>query len=261
MTKPGGGADGTWEQPEPGLEPGAEPWLEPVGEPAGAPDVVVPAVGGPVGEPAGAPDVAERAVGEPIEGAPVWVSGAGGERLLGRPELAQVLRFVQAGYRVAGVLLGVVAGFALVLGLLVWTIQDWAWPGRDGAAAWGGLLLLIVLLVPAAAFGWMRRRCRRGARVAPGDLEADLRTYRRTAVDGVGDLADATVRRAGESGWRRPARIARRAFRLRELVDPEAQAIRAVLGPFAPGAIPLLWLGSFGTLVLLFIALPAAIFS
>jgi hypothetical protein len=162
---------------------------------------------------------------------------------------------------VAGVLLGVLAGFALVLALLVWTIQDWAWPGRGGGPAWLGLLLLLGLLLPAAAFGWMRRRCRRGARVAPGDLEADLRTYRRSAVDGVGDLADAAVRRAGESGWRRPARIARRAFRLRELVDPEARAIRAVLGPFAPGAVPLLWLGLVGTLLLLIIALPAAIFS
>jgi hypothetical protein len=245
MATPGGGTDGgaAWDA---ATESDRQAGVEPVeGEP-----IEGELVGGAV---RGEPVAGEPMVGEPVVGEP--------ERLLGRVELAQVLRFVQAGYRIAATVFGAMAVTSLLLGLLVWTVQNWTWPADGDGSPWVGLLLLVVLLLPAGAFWWTRRRCRRGARVGPAALEADLRTYRRSAVDGITDLADATQRRAGESGWRRPARIARRAFRLRDLIDPEATAIRSVLGPFAPGAVPLLWLGAFGTVVLLIVGLPAAIAS
>jgi hypothetical protein len=241
MATPGGGADGTGEgaASDAATDSDRLVGIEPVG---------AAAAGATSGEPI---------EGEPIEGEPV----AATERLLGRAELAQVLRFVQAGYRIAGLVSGAMATTALLLGLLVWTLQSWTWPGRDGGRPWVGLVVLAVLLLPAGAFGWTRRRCRRAARVAPADLEADLTRYGRTAVDGMSDLADATRQRRGESRWRRPARVARRAYRLRDLFAPDAVAIRTVLGPFAPGAVPLLWLGAVGTVLLLFVGLPAAIAS
>jgi hypothetical protein len=265
MATPGGGTgDGAaWDAAtesdrRPGVEPvegellGGAVGDEPVaGEPVvGEPMVAEPLVGEPV---VGEPVLGEPVVGEPLAGEP--------ERLLGRVELAQVLRFVQAGYRIAATVFGALSVTSLLLGLLVWTVQGWTWPAEGDGAPWLGMLLLVVLLLPAGAFWWTRRRCRRGAAVGPAALEADLMTYRRSAVGGITDLADATRRRAGESGWRRPARIARRAFRLRDLIDPEATAIRSVLGPFAPGAVPLLWFGAFGTVALLIVGLPLAIAS
>jgi hypothetical protein len=178
----------------------------------------------------------------------------------GLRELELVLRVARPVYRLAAVLLGVLATADALLAVLVWWLQDWTWPGLDSAPPPAGLLLLLVLLLPAGAVLWLRRRVRRGRSVRGEDVAADVRALRGSARERLAGLAEARTRRPRERSWRRFARVAWRARGIAdEFMEADAPALRGVLAPFAPGTLAMLWFGAAGLLALTVAALSLAL--
>jgi hypothetical protein len=163
-------------------------------------------------------------------------------------ELERVLRVARPLYRAAALVLALVLAADLVLAVLVWFWQDATWPGTAGNVP-AGLGLLAALLVPAGAAWWMRRRVRGGREVDAGAVVADVHALRGSARKQLTGLAEAATDR--RRAWRRFVRFAWRARAVREeLTDTDVPALRAVIRPFFPGTLLLLWLAGAGFVLL-----------